>query len=111
MKKLGAPIEWVSTIVPVIASLGVISLGVKPQHPNAARLLIDYVLSKEGQQLVQDYNRIPSRQDINPLTPKLDRRHLSLLPLEPELGRNMKVHMDRFRFFWYSGLNDWGMPV
>ena len=100
MKSQRAPIEWVSTMDPTISSLGVISLATKLQYPNAARLLIDYVLSKEGQRHVQGYNRVVSRVDIDPLTPKLDRRKLALLPLEPELGKNMKEHIESFRSFF-----------
>lgn len=104
MKSKGAPIEWVPSIDPLISSLGVISLGVKPQHPNAAKLLIDYVLSKEGEQFIQKFYRIPSRSDVTPITPKLDKRRLHLLPLQPELEKNLKVHLDRFRsFFGFQG--------
>lgn len=97
MKTQGAPIEWVSTMDPIISSTGVIGLGAKPQHPNAAKLLIDYVLSSEGQQVLQRLQRIPSRSDLKPLTPKLDRRRLKLTPLRLEQGENIKGHMDRFR--------------
>jgi ABC-type Fe3+ transport system substrate-binding protein len=69
-------------------------------NPNAARLLIDYILSKDGQRQLQRQNRVASRIDIDPLTPKLDRRKLALLPLEPELGKNMKEHVERFRSFF-----------
>ncbi len=97
MKSQRAPIEWVSTMDPIISSLGVISLASKPEHPNAAKLLIDYVLSREGQRYLQSGNRVASRIDIDPLTPKLDRRKLALLPLEPELGKHMKENVERFR--------------
>jgi iron(III) transport system substrate-binding protein len=100
MKSQRAPIEWVSTMDPIISSLGVISLAAKPVNPNAARLLIDYILSKDGQRQLQRQNRVASRIDIDPLTPKLDRRKLALLPLEPELGKNMKEHVERFRSFF-----------
>lgn len=97
MKIQRAPIEWVATMDPTICSLGVISLAARPRHPNAAKLLIDYILSRDGQRLLQSQNRVASRVDIDPLTPRLDRRKLALLPLEPELGKHMKENVERFR--------------
>ncbi|MBI4527849.1 MAG: extracellular solute-binding protein [Deltaproteobacteria bacterium] len=100
MKSKGAPIEWVSNMDPIIVTLGPIGLGARPQHPNAAKLLIDYVLSREGQQLIQSFDRIPSRSDIKPRTAKLNRKQLPLLPLDPEVGGEIKTHMNRFRSFF-----------
>jgi iron(III) transport system substrate-binding protein len=97
MKAQGAPIEWVSTMDPITSAIGIIGLGAKPQNPNAAKLLIDYVLSTEGQQVLQKLQRIPSRSDVKPLTAKLDRRSLKLTPLRPEQGENIKGHMIHFR--------------
>jgi iron(III) transport system substrate-binding protein len=97
MKAQGAPIEWVSTMDPITSSIGIIGLGAKPQNPNAAKLLIDYVLSTEGQQVLQKLQRIPSRSDIKPLTAKLDRRSLRLTPLRPDQGENIKGHISHFR--------------
>jgi iron(III) transport system substrate-binding protein len=97
MKAQGAPIEWVSTMDPITSSIGIIGLGAKPQNPNAAKLLIDYVLSSDGQQLLQKLQRIPSRADTKPLTARLDRRRLKLLPLRPEQGENIKAHITHFR--------------
>lgn len=100
MRVKGAPIDWISTLDPIIVTLGPIALGPKPPHPNAARLLIDYVLSHEGQVVLQGFERIPSRSDVKPRTARLDRRQLPLLPLDPKLGHDIKTHMDRFRSFF-----------
>lgn len=97
MKAQGAPIEWVSTMDPIISTIGIIALGAKPANPNAAKLLIDYVLSLEGQQILQKLQRLPSRSDIKPVTARLDRRNLKLTPLRPEQGDNIKGHMAHFR--------------
>ncbi len=100
MRVKGAPLDWISTLDPIIVTLGPIALGPKPPHPNAARLLIDYVLSHEGQVVLQSFERIPSRSDVKPRTARLDRRQLPLLPLDPKLGHDIKTHMDRFRSFF-----------
>ena len=35
-------------------------------HPNAARLLIDFVLSEEGQRVLQEANHIPASAKVEP---------------------------------------------
>src|SRR3989337_479813 len=64
MTKEGAPIEWVDTLNPIVVEVGGIGLGAKAKNPNAAKLFIDFVLSKEGQQVVRGAQRTPSRKDV-----------------------------------------------
>ena len=40
--------------------------GARASHPNAAKLFIDFTLSKEGQEKLWDFQRIPSRNDVEP---------------------------------------------
>jgi len=63
-KKQGAPIDWVA-VAPVIAKLGTIGLAAHANHPNAAKLYIDFALSKEGQAITVSNGRVPARQDID----------------------------------------------
>jgi iron(III) transport system substrate-binding protein len=69
-KAKGAPVEWVAvnpvhtTILPIFVAKGA-------AHPNAAKLLVDFVLSKEGQTVIKSFNRIPTRQDVLPDPPRL----------------------------------------
>jgi iron(III) transport system substrate-binding protein len=86
MKSQGAPTDWVSTMNPIISTIGPLALGAKPAHPNAGKLLIDFALSREGQRLLQSIYRIPSRTDMEPRSPSLNRQNLSLLPLSPSLA-------------------------
>lgn len=48
MKEQGAPVEWVTTLNPITVSLHPIAVATKAPHSNAAKLFIDFVLSKEG---------------------------------------------------------------
>ena len=48
LKSQGAPMDWVSTMNPIITTGGPLGLAAKAAHPNAGTLLIDFVLSKEG---------------------------------------------------------------
>lgn len=82
LKAQKAPMDWVSTLNPIITTGGPLGLAAKAQHPNAGKLLIDFVLSKYGQTQLRQYYRIPSRADLEPLSAKLDPRRLRLLPLE-----------------------------
>jgi iron(III) transport system substrate-binding protein len=64
-KKLGSPIEW-AFLGPVIAQLDVVMLSTQSRSPNAARLFVDFILSKEGQSGLADVQQIPVRRDMEP---------------------------------------------
>ncbi len=70
LKPTGAPVEWVY-LNPVFANIHPVGLSVKAPHPNAGRLFIDFVLSKRGQEVIRDLNRIPDRSDTPPIQPRL----------------------------------------
>jgi len=97
LKAQRAPIEWVSTMNPIVATGGPLGLAAKAEHPNAGRLLIDFILSKEGQLHLRRYYRIPSRADLEPLSPKLDPKRLRLLPMSPNLAEREEDWKKQFR--------------
>jgi iron(III) transport system substrate-binding protein len=86
LKAQGAPIEWVSTMNPIVATLGPVGLAAKPQHPNAGKLLIDFILSADAQKELQKIYRIPSRSNLEPISRLLDTDRLKLVPLPPSLA-------------------------
>ncbi|MBM2806606.1 MAG: Extracellular solute-binding protein [Deltaproteobacteria bacterium] len=94
MKEQGAPVEWVTTFDPITASLHPIAVAAKALHPNAAKLFIDFVLSKEGQQLVLAIGRTPSRPGIDT---KMQAKNLKLFPIPPELGEQYNQYQKEFR--------------
>ena len=57
----GAPRDWVP-LEPAVISVNTVMLGAKASHPNAAKLLVDFTLSKEGQEKLWDFQRIPLAQ-------------------------------------------------
>ena len=87
MKKQGAPIEWVTTIKPIIAEMGPIGIAAKASHPNSAKVFVDYILSHEGQQLLRDAGRIVPRRDVPPLTASFEATKLELFPLSGNVLR------------------------
>ena len=66
-KAQGAPITWVP-MAPVMAVLSVASVTKGAPHPNAGKLLVDFLVSKEGQQLFREADYIP----VDPAIPPRD---------------------------------------
>jgi len=83
MKASGAPIDWVRFKGPTITAINAIAIPEKAPHPNTARLFVDFVLSKEGQNLLRGLRRIPARGDVLPDPPTLT-KGLNLYPARPE---------------------------
>lgn len=70
MTSKGAPIDWVA-LEPAVVQVNPVMLAAKAPHPNAARLFLDFVLSKEGQQMLATFQRIPVRKDVPADPPRL----------------------------------------
>jgi iron(III) transport system substrate-binding protein len=98
MKRRGAPVEWVRTAQPIVTGLKPIALSAKAQHPNAAKLFIDVALSKEGQELIKSFNRIPDRGDV---TSDL-KEGTKLYPADPRWGDSYAKHVEEFREIFFK---------
>jgi len=61
--KLGSPFNSVA-LEPIIAQLDAVMLSGQSPHPNAARLFVDFALSKEGQSALAEVQQIPVRRDM-----------------------------------------------
>ena len=70
MKQTGAPVDWIP-LEPVAVELNIAMLAAKAAHPNAGRLFIDFLLSKDGQEFLKTFRRIGPRKDVKPDPPKL----------------------------------------
>ncbi len=70
LKPSGAPVDWVY-LNPVFANIHPAGISAKAPHPNAARLFMDFILSKRGQEIVRAMNRIPDRIDTPPQQARL----------------------------------------
>lgn len=73
-KKLRSPIDWVS-LEPIIAQIDAVMLSAQSPHPYAARLFVDFVLSKEGQSALAGVQQIPVRRDMEPRSKPVFRGH------------------------------------
>ena len=72
MTSRGAPIDWLA-LEPSVTQVNPVMLSAKAPHPNAARLFYDFVLSREGQEMLRGFQRIPVRKDVEPDPPRLFR--------------------------------------
>src|SRR5262245_15494747 len=66
------PIDWVP-LEPAPVQVNPMMLAAKAPHPNAGKLFIDFLLSKEGQKMLVGFQRIPVREDVEPDPPRLFR--------------------------------------
>ena len=67
----GAPLQWIAPNPLVGGDPNKISLLKNAPRPNAGKLFIDFMLSAEGQKLLQDKGRSPGRIGIGPRNPRL----------------------------------------
>jgi len=83
---LGHPMDWVP-LEPVAVQVNPMMLAAKAPHPNAGKLFIDFLLSKEGQKMLVGFRRIPVREDVEPDPPRLFRGYKRIVE-HPEDYRN-----------------------
>ena len=65
-KQKGAPVEW-RPLEPVVTTVSYSGLTLKAPHPHAALLFLDYLHSKEGQQMIMKGGLWSPREDIGTL--------------------------------------------
>ncbi|HWP34260.1 MAG TPA: extracellular solute-binding protein [Thermodesulfobacteriota bacterium] len=64
MKKKGAPVEWVTTTDPIPTAGQPLQIAARAAHPNAARLFVQFVASREAQTLIRELGRVPAHPDV-----------------------------------------------
>lgn len=84
IKNQGGPVQYVFD-EPVITYVHPIALMKAAPHPNAGKILIGFILSAEGQRMLRDQGRIPSRRDIDPLVFSL--RNVKLFASDPKFAK------------------------
>ena len=60
----GAPVKW-KALTPTFGRPNAIGVVPRAQHPHAALLFTDFMLSREGQQLLKDRNRVPASTAVD----------------------------------------------
>jgi ABC-type Fe3+ transport system substrate-binding protein len=66
-RKAGAPVAWLP-LEAAWATPHAIGVTSGAPHPNAARLLVDFAVSPEGQEIFRNAGYLPARSDVPPLS-------------------------------------------
>jgi iron(III) transport system substrate-binding protein len=66
-RKAGAPVVWLPLRM-AWATPHTIGVASGAPHPNAARLLVDFAVSREGQEIFRNAGYLPARADVPPLS-------------------------------------------
>jgi len=99
MKKAGAPIDWVA-VQPVLATPQLIGVAAGAAHPNAAKLFVDFALSREGSEVLRTFKKMSPRKDFESDPPRLT-RGLKFFPLPVELAEKYDRYDKAYRGIFY----------
>ncbi len=95
MRKKGAPVAWLPSS-PVLATVSAVSKTRSSPHPAAAKLLIDFYLSAEGQQALAKAGKIPLRRGVKSPSPDIDdlleSGNFHIVRAEDDYSRYMKLY-------------------
>ena len=64
LKEKGAPVEW-KALQPAFGQPSSVGVAKRAPHPNAAQLFADFILSREGQEIIKARNRVPSSSAVD----------------------------------------------
>jgi iron(III) transport system substrate-binding protein len=81
----GDPVDWF-ILEPVNTSQGEVGANAKAPHPNAAKLLVNYLLSAEAQKMRTQWGRIPTRTDVETNPPGIHKAFEGKKLVNPHLG-------------------------
>jgi iron(III) transport system substrate-binding protein len=87
--KHGAPVNW-TTLGPALVVPTGHGLATRAPHPNAAKLFIDFVLSREGQRVILTYDRSSARDDLAQEQEAM--KGIKLIPIDPSLGEHTEFY-------------------
>lgn len=95
MKERSAPIDW-TALGPVPAIMVGAGIATGAPHPNAAKLFLEFVLSREGQKLMQTPGRHIARGDLaNEQAAML--KDLKIVPVNPALAEKLDEYAKQMR--------------
>ena len=94
-KRKGSPVDMLA-LDPVVSAAGFVGINKLAPHANAAKLFVDFVLSKEGQELIVKTDRSSVRKDVagNPIDMI---KNVRIIPSDLNLGKNYIQIRDEFR--------------
>lgn len=96
LKKDGAPIEWIAPEPVIGLTLGLAVVKGSP-HPHAARLLVDYLLSREGQEIMGSAGYFAPRTDVSSPILKEAPPKTKVVPLPMTLAPRYNEYFETYR--------------
>ena len=94
IKRRGAPVDWIVQD-PIFTKFQPLGIGAKAQHPNAAKLFADFMLSEDGQKVIASFGRVPTRRGLTTNIQGLDK--LNYVIDEIGAGDDFNKNYDLFR--------------
>ena len=95
VKERGAPIDW-TALGPAPATMVGAGVAAQAPHPNAARIFLDFLLSREGQKIMQTPGRMIARSDLaNEQAAML--KELKIVPVSPSLAEKLDEYAKQLR--------------
>jgi iron(III) transport system substrate-binding protein len=95
LKEKGAPVDWTALGVAPAIMVG-IGLASQASHPNAAKLFIDFALSRDGQKHHQAFGRPVARVDLASEQP-VAIKEIKMVPVNPALAEKMNDYAKQLR--------------
>ena len=96
-------IEWVP-LEPIVATPDVIAIGKNAPNPNAAKLLVDFFLSKEGQTISQKQQyRVPANPELPAVSPNLDPKNLKISLVNRQVAERYEQYDKEFQELFVKG--------
>ena len=92
------PIDWARTD-PIITDVQGMAVANKPPHPNARKLLIEWLTSPAGQMAIQSTGRVPASPKVLPRYPDLNNFAKSFY-----ISVDLRADFDRDSDFWRTTL-------
>jgi iron(III) transport system substrate-binding protein len=95
-RREGAPVDWVA-IEPLISRQFALAMTRGAPHPNAGKLYVDFLLSKEAQQELANYGYTTGRKDVDSYVLKRLPKSMKIVPVRPEMGERYNEYFKLYR--------------
>jgi iron(III) transport system substrate-binding protein len=93
MKQKGAPVEWYA-ITPAIGRANGVAVVRRPAHPHAAALFVDFILSPDGQAILEKGGYVPANLRLDVRAQKLPLRFVDPAVVLDESDKWKKLYSE-----------------
>jgi iron(III) transport system substrate-binding protein len=98
IRERGGPVDWLP-LDPSFATVSSVAIGKNAPHPNAARLLVDFYLSEEGQKALREIDKIPVRRGVEAESKRVGQlveQNPHVIKYEGDPGKHLKYFNEIF---------------